>query len=169
MNAKIVFYGVDNSGKTTACNQLAEIFKRDGYSVQLFNSKGPRSATDMLYRMSQFTTSPAEIAISDRFSAFEEIVYGPLIRGANQFHDQMDLLLEYVKRIDLFVYCCPPDEVINNYGTREQMDGVIEKAERIKWMFDYFIPAMFNIKDKMEVYDWTKDNLEILVKKRLFK
>ena len=123
MNTKIIVVGMDNTGKTTLVNQLKEFYK-----CESIKSPGPNyTRQEMIDEIKKDLDLPNKV-ILERFSILEELVYGNVLRNHSKFRlDDMDWVRDYDF---IIVYCRPEDEVIYNFGDREQMDGVIkEKIE----------------------------------------
>ena len=167
MTKTIVVYGCDNSGKTTACQNLEEILLERGYRVKVIHSPGPVSAVEMVKFMAENTINDPniDIRILDRFPAIEEPVYGPLIRGENKLKDFKNLCMLFMDQVDRFIYCDPGISSVENWGDREQMDGVKENAKLIRDSYIalvYQYPALIEAK----VYNWKKtgtDGLKSLI------
>lgn len=165
MTKTIVVYGCDNSGKTTACQNLEEILTERGYRVKVIHSPGPVSAADMINFMAENTKNDTniDIRILDRFPAIEEPVYGPLLRDKNKLADFKSLCNLYMDQVDRFIYCDPGISSVNNWGAREQMDGVKENVNVIRDMYIalvYEYPALLHT----SVYNWKKSGTDGLRK-----
>lgn len=165
-NKRIVIYGCDNSGKSTACEKAKKILEGKGLTAEVIHSCGPLSANEQLYFMADKTNNQeVDVVVFDRFPAIEEIVYGPIIRGENKLSKYETQCRMYMDRISLFIFCCPPFETITNWGDREQMDGVKERAERIVMAYYNKVPGVYpGISYRTVEYDWTKDGDEGLEK-----
>jgi len=126
----IVIFGCDNTGKTTLASQLVDYLNEDvDYVAEAIHSLGPNKTYDEMMTFMQEKLLPVNskhTRIFDRFPFIEESIYGPLLRGENKFVgvNVKDLL----DKVDLFVYCYPGLFTILNWGDREQMDGVKERA-----------------------------------------
>ena len=121
---KVVIFGCDNTGKSTLGKYLAEYF--EGKCV---HSPGVVPLEQMKEFMETNLNSD-EVIFFDRFPIIEEKVYGPLLRGDNQFKED-----EYNKslldKVDLFIYCNPKFFSILNWGTRDQYPGIKENVLEI--------------------------------------
>lgn len=167
MTKTIVVYGCDNSGKTTACKNLEEILTERGYRVKVIHSPGPVPAADMINFMAENTKNDPDIDIRilDRFPAIEEPVYGPLLRNENKLADFHGLCRYYMDKVDRFIYCDPGISSVNNWGTREQMEGVKENVNVIR---DMYIALVYKYPTLAwaQIYNWKKtgtDGLRNLV------
>lgn len=148
---KIIVVGMDNTGKTTLCNSLAS---KTGY--KLVTPMGPGFPRESMLDNILLYMNKGESIIFERFSIFEEMVYGKILRGKSKFtYDDIELIRKYHPVI---IYCRPSNETIFNFGTREQMPGVIEQKEKLVKAWDDLI---FNTLTGFKVikYDWTKDKL----------
>lgn len=129
----IIVLGFDNSGKTTLTGQLQQLYD---YTVQ--GSTGPVSKQVQLDFINQAITNQDPI-IYERFPYFEELVYGPALRGKSNF-EKYDLLWVYLKQWNpIIIYCRPEPEVIFDFGDREQMGGVIERSSELLMRWDTLI------------------------------
>ena len=100
--------------------------------------------------------------ILERFSILEELVYGNVLRNHSKFRlDDMDWVRDYDF---IIVYCRPEDELIYNFGDREQMAGVIEEKEKLVEAWDNLIIDLARMGFVIIPYDWTKMNLDSITK-----
>ena len=169
MKFNIVVYGCDNSGKTTLCNQIASYLKEnEGLNAYVTHSIGPGNVISHANFMSDILQDKKdpylEIQLLDRFPIIEEFVCGSILRNYDSFRNLPEAVLRYMGKIFLFVHCDPPYEVIENWGSREQMDGVKENAYK---MYDLYkaVSENFHIEPRTLVYDYTKDDPRVLAKR----
>ena len=157
MNIKIIVVGMDNTGKTTLVNQLKEFYK-----CESIKSPGPNyTRQEMIDEIKKDLDLPNKV-ILERFSILEELVYGNVLRNHSKFGlDDMDWVRDYDF---IIVYCRPEDEVIYNFGDREQMAGVIEEKEKLVEAWDNLIIDLARIGFVIIPYDWTKMNLDSITK-----
>lgn len=157
MNTKIIVVGMDNTGKTTLVNQLKEFYK-----CESIKSPGPNyTRQEMIDEIKKDLDLPNKV-ILERFSILEELVYGNVLRNHSKFTiDDMDWVRDYDF---IIVYCRPGDEVIYNFGDREQMAGVIEEKEKLVEAWDNLIIDLARIGFVIIPYDWTKMNLNSITK-----
>lgn len=157
MNTKIIVVGMDNTGKTTLVNQLKEFYK-----CESIKSPGPNyTRQEMIDEIKKDLDLPNKV-ILERFSILEELVYGNVLRNHSKFRiDDMDWVRDYDF---IIVYCRPEDEVIYNFGDREQMTGVIEEKEKLVEAWDNLIIDLARIGFVIIPYDWTKMNLDSITK-----
>jgi len=148
---KIIVCGMDNTGKTTLCNSLEA---KTGFKV--VPPMGPGFSKEIMMDNILLYMNKWESVIFERFSIFEEMIYGKVLRGKSKF-DYSDII-SVQKYNPVIVYCRPPKDVIFNFGDRSQMDGVIEQKEKLLKEWDNLI---YNTLEKFKIieYDWTKDKL----------
>lgn len=162
-NKKIVIFGTDNSGKTTLANNIMEKFP--GFRV--IKSLGPATLEQQISYMDK-NLSSEENLIFDRFPIIEEFTCGKVLRNKNNF-EGMDIKL-FLDKVDLFIYCNPGLNNIQNWGSREQMDGIkfnIVKLYEAYWEMPLKIlyDTNNNIMDRLIIYDWSRDNDEVLMQR----
>lgn len=128
---KVIVLGMDNTGKTTLCQELSELL---GY--EHVNSLGPKVSYEEMANFLKEKFTSEEPMVFERLCFFEEMVYGPILRGESKFH--WDDPYSYILRdsAPIIVYCRPPMKRIFNFGDREQMEGVIEQKEKLLLAFD---------------------------------
>ena len=152
MDSKIIVVGMDNTGKTTLVNQLCEF-----YGCESIKSLGPGySREEMIDEVKRKLELPNRVVL-ERFSILEELVYGKVLRNDSKFTiEDMELVRDYDF---IIVYCRPEDEVIYNFGDREQMEGVIEQRVKLVEEWDRLIIELARKGFVITVYDWTKHRL----------
>ena len=128
----IIVEGMDNSGKTTLAEHLAEKFK-----LPLMHS--PKIRENMIQdALTILTLNPN--AVMDRFSVISEVIYGPTLRRKIIFDTFVTRWIFYMDKLaqckPLIFYCRPPDEKIFDYGDREQMEGVKEHDKELLGAYD---------------------------------
>lgn len=155
MDSKIIVVGMDNTGKTTLVNQLCEY-----YNCESIKSLGPGySRREMIDEVKRKLELPGKV-ILERFSILEECVYGNVLRNDSKFTlNDMDWLRDYDFTI---IYCRPEDEVIYNFGDREQMEGVIEQRVKLVQYWDDLIIKLSQMGFVVIPYDWTKMSLDVI-------
>lgn len=158
MDLKIIVVGMDNTGKTTLVNQLSEYFE-----CESIKSLGPGySRQEMIDEVKRKLELPG-IKILERFSILEECVYGKVLRNNQKFTlDDMDWIRDYDFVI---IYCRPDDDVIYNFGDREQMVGVIEEKDKLVKEFDDLMIEVARRGFVVIPYDWTKMNYGSIIEK----
>ena len=159
MNKKIVLFGTDNSGKTTLGKTLAKELEGK-YLPPL----GPSPYSIQVSYLNTYLNESGVI-IFDRFPLIEEEVCGPIFRGKSNFanipSEQYD---QYIKAIDLFVFCNPGLEAILNWGEREQMNGVKENIINLLTGYSVWFKMLKDHGEKVVEYNWRvpEDYLRIL-------
>lgn len=166
MKFNLVVFGCDNSGKTTLCNDICNYFNSIGditrtkVTSSVVHSLGAVNKFKQIKFMSDMLVESdkreLEIQIFDRFPIIEEFICGNILRGLDQF--EMDHYLKSVLlgKITFFIYCKPPYEKVENWGTREQMEGVKENARDMYKAYG-MVPKKFDIAQRTIEYDYTKD------------
>lgn len=148
---KIIVCGMDNTGKTTLCKELA--YKLDAIHIP---SRGPNRSRDEMLHEIIYNMEKTENVVFERFPIFEELIYGKILRGKSKFtFNEIDQIKKYKPVI---IYCRPESHVIFDFGQREQMTGVIEKKEELLKAWDQLIYDSLT-GFKIIKYDWTKDSL----------
>ena len=148
---KIIVCGMDNTGKTTLCNSLSV---KTGFKVARLGGPGS-SRESMMDDILLYMNDPKSV-IFERFPIFEEMVYGKVLRGKSKFnYSDLEAIRKYKPAI---IYCRPSDDVIFNFGSREQMKGVIEHKEKLLKEWDNLIIDTVT-GFKIIRYDYTKDKL----------
>jgi thymidylate kinase len=121
----IIVEGMDNSGKTTLVNYLAETF-----NLPVIHSPGPKADLNYFMVEAMMTELKNEQVIYDRFPAFSERVYGPILRGRDHIQERYLVLLAALK--PYIIHCDPGlHTVLSTIKDREQMEGVEDQAERL--------------------------------------
>lgn len=152
---KIIVCGMDNTGKTTLCNRLSVL---TGFKV--VSPMGPGFTKESMMDNINLYLNKYESIIFERFSIFEEMVYGKVLRGESKFnYSDIESIRKYKP---IIIYCRPRNETIFNFGTREQMKGVIEQKEKLLKEWDDLI---FNTLEGFKVikFDWQKDKISKLI------
>lgn len=155
---KIIIIGMDNSGKTTLANKLSESL---GYPlVVTFKGTKPEMKECMLKNLIH------KNVIFERFPLFDELVYGNILRGGSKFtlSDEIYDLLKKDKNLCI-IYCRPSKDNILNFGSREQMKGVIEQSNDliVAWDMLFLNRLMVDFRGRCIRYDYelqTVDNLK---------
>lgn len=138
----IIVLGMDNTGKSTLTQSLAKEL-----NGEVVNSMGPGTEKEQqqwVIKQVCDNLRNGNNLIHDRFTCFEEMVYGKVLRGGkSNFSLQDNYYVDLVKSMKpIIIYARPPREVIFNFGTREQMEGVIEHSEKLLEAYDELIREM---------------------------
>lgn len=135
----LIVEGMDNAGKTTLAKKLQEKFDLK----EIVKSPGPVSyrklfifADKWLSLMEKLVLKTEKINkypfLHDRFPAFSDQVYGPVLRGINPFNelDEGKWLMGRLMNVrPAVIYCRPVTETIIKFDEdQEQMEGVKDHA-----------------------------------------
>lgn len=153
----IVVEGMDNSGKTTLVRQISSRF-----NLPIQPSLGPPTPVKALEILSDFMVARG-LKVYDRLVAFSDTVYGPPIRGRVVTDPiQWTWIYRVLRQKPFIIYCRPPEDRILNFGDREQMDGVVEKAKALLGSYDALFQSIedfFGIAS-FAYYDYTDPSSE---------
>lgn len=159
----IIVCGMDNSGKSTLVANLRSYINGDerlyGNKIASGGIKDYKEQSSWIKDqiiMGIMELKTHHVRIYDRFTLIEENVYGPVLRNTSHFSSN-HLLWDAFKIWDpLIIYCRPSTKLIQDFGDREQMDGVIEKSNALIKAYDELIfRLMGNSELDIVVYDWT--------------
>lgn len=155
----LIVLGMDNTGKSTLTKKLAELSKG-----KVVNSMGPGSQSEqrdwVVTQISKSLDKGGTSFIHDRFTCFEEMIYGKVLRGGvSNFSLQKDPYVNLLKSIKpVIIYTRPDDKTIFNFGDREQMEGVIDNSKELLKAYDELIREMRSLGWTILQYDYTKQN-----------
>lgn len=177
----VVIEGMDNSGKTTLAQNLLEHFQLPPECY--IHSPGPDNPFRMASRILEMTNCSNLPLLWDRIHCISDQVYSEVLGRPNWFNGPTPELEnpavigyyppEVAERRKAFtycfeswihflgirptvIYCRPPIEKILNFGDREQMSGVKDKAAILVLAYDSFMSKLRGIYDVNLVrYDWT--------------
>jgi len=127
--------GFDNTGKTTLVKRLAEEFGL----TYLHSPSEYKNRFDLMVNWAITELGSKKRAIYDRFSPITDQVYGPVLRGGTPYlNDKRAMIVvELLKNTPhLIIYTRPSRQRIFQFGEREQMNGVIEQAEKLLSRYD---------------------------------
>lgn len=151
----IVVYGCDNSGKTTLCNQLIT-YLNDVVNVKAKYTKslGPATMSDQATFMNKHIQDETwDVEVFDRFPIIEEDVCGNVLRHSNHFASHPYYSLMVLNQITLFIHCDPGMDAINEWGDREQMEGIKENAKALREAYEAYA-AIKGITPRVIKYNW---------------
>lgn len=159
MERKIVIIGMDNTGKTTLVNDMKNLLNVEG-----IKSPGPNFTKEEMYNEVITNLSREELVILERFAIIEEIIYGEILRNAPKFNFE-DLMQIEEKYHPIFIYCRPKKKDVFNFGERDQMEGVIERSEKLLEGFDNLYNKMIQKDFDIFRYDFNVSTPEEMVLK----
>lgn len=159
MERKIVIIGMDNTGKTTLVNNMKNIL-----NIKSIKSPGPDFTKEEMYNEVITNLSREELVILERFAIIEEIIYGEILRNAPKFNFE-DLMQIEEKYHPIFIYCRPKKKDVFNFGERDQMEGVIERSEKLLEGFDNLYNKMIQKDFDIFRYDFNVSTPEEMVLK----
>lgn len=156
---KVIVIGMDNTGKSTLCENLAKELK-----LEHLHSLGYKPSKETLLNFMAYNLTNEKDVIFERFSFFDEIIYGPVLRYYTKFNIGDDFYYNLLEKEPYIIYCRPEDNVIFNWGNREQMDGVIEHEQELLNRWDALVDILKEDGFKVIDYDYTKDSTSKLIK-----
>jgi hypothetical protein len=158
MGKAIIVIGFDDTGKTT----LVEYLHHRISLSMCVKSPGPVSREDQLKYITDGLQSERPI-IMERCPAFDELVYGTVLRGKSNF-EYKDDVWGLIKVFDpLIIYCRPSDRSIFNFGEREQYEGVIENSIELLEEWDKTFHLIQHSGFRVFKYNWESDESQMLL------
>lgn len=150
--ALIIVEGMDNTGKSTLIQTLAEEFRLPTARTY----KKPDSSKEIHIWDAWCNSCPRPL-ILDRHPAISDLVYGPLLRGIT--YSGLGLA-QNVREGNYLIYCRPSIDVINSsMGERDQLEGVPENAHKLLHAYDYLMEELH----PDVIYDYTQtEEIDIL-------
>lgn len=131
----IIVEGMDNTGKTTLIQSLAEHFRLPTARTY----RKPDSSTE-IHQWDAWCTHCPYPLILDRHPAISDMIYGPRLRGVTYSGFG---LAQRTHENNFIIYCRPPkNKIIQTINERDQLEGVAE-----------------NLSDLLSDYDNTMDML----------
>lgn len=142
--ALIITEGMDNAGKSTLIQSLAEEFRLPTARTY----KKPNSSLE-IHQWDAWAHHCPEHLILDRHPAISDFIYGPLLRGVT--YSGLALAQNVSERAYL-VYCRPASAFIHaTMHERDQLAGVAENTDKLIALYDNL---MEDLKPDF-VYDYT--------------
>ena len=154
---KIIVLGMDNTGKTTLCAKLHEELKLPSIS-----SCGPKKTKEEMINFLNGIFDNWPDFVMDRCCFFEEMVYGNVLRNQSNFSYRDKELLNRFSDVNI-IYCRPNVKTIKNWKKREQMEGVIEEADKLLNQYDKVLKKAKKHGLYIIKYNYKKDNLEDVI------
>ena len=155
---KVLVLGMDNTGKTTLCEYL-----RDKQDFRLIKSCGPNKSKEQMEKYIYENLTKDGYLVFERFCFFEEMVYGSILRGESKFTFSDDIFQFILESGSKIIYCRPDIETIKNWKNREQMEGVIEKADELIEKWDKVINKARKRGMKVIKYNYKKDDMSEVI------
>ncbi len=152
-----VVEGADNSGKTTLAQRLAKKLGAIYVKGEYIN----KPEIEVIRFHTWLWCSPSDrIVICDRHPIVSDPIYAQTVRGKSS--PLSPGFCEGMEQYYNIIYCRPPKMSILNFGSREQMEGVITQASILvdaydRWWF-HQQPKLAQLA-RVE-YDWTVSDEE---------
>lgn len=141
----IIIEGMDNTGKTTLGNSLAQAL-----GIEVKHSTRPTNMEEAFSFSQELVDNINQPSVNDRCSIIGELVYGQVLRGKSLFEvHNWDWVIRLCSVNPLIIYCNPQKEVIFNWGDREQMEGVIPNKERLYTRYQFVMKHVKEIQSIM--------------------
>lgn len=150
----IIIDGMDNTGKTTLAHKLADRFELP----YLHSPSEYKYDFNRMFGWAIRELGSEVRAIYDRFSPITDMIYGPVLRGGTPYlTDQRGIAIRELLRSTphIIIYCRPPRDVILDFGTREQMEGVIDHSVKLLESYDRYMHKLRETGHNIVVYDYT--------------
>lgn len=148
----IIIEGMDNSGKSTLVQRLAEDLKL--CKVATYHKP---SSFKMIQEYDSWLTSSPQPIIMDRHPMISDLVYGKVLRGFSYVTEEQSKAWAAKHKI---IYCRPPTSFILNFGERDQLEGVKENALKLMLMYEMYMEDIEHIIYDHTNYEGVKNALE---------
>ena len=155
---KIIVIGMDNTGKSTLCEQLSKEL-----NLEHLHSLGYKPPREHLLAFMGYNLVNDKDVIFERFSYFDEIIYGPVLREESKFDLDDDFYMTIYRENPKIIYCRPPRKVIFNWGEREQMEGIIDNSVELLSRWDSLAELLKMDGFDIIHYDYTRENISDLI------
>lgn len=127
----IIVLGFDNTGKTTLVEELS-----NHLNLEVIPSRGQAKKEEQVQWIEE-QIERNKVVIHERFTLFEEIIYGNFVRSTPKFTIDNVLVEKLLrKKNPIIIYTRPSKEAVMRFGDRPQMKGVIEQASQLLNAFD---------------------------------
>jgi len=150
---KLLILGMDNTGKTTLAKELSTAL-----NIKVVNSLGPNATKEEMENFILENVMSPEDLIFERFSFFEEMVYGKILRDGSKFSFKSPIFKNILNSDVEIIYCRPDKGTIKNWKCREQMPGVIDESDKLIKRYDKIIRKVKKHGIKVIKYNYTKEN-----------
>ena len=155
MKKLILIVGMDNTGKTTLADKLSKQYnvEKTNWDYSLYKNLTKEEYLNKF----QDKMFKDDLVIFERFTPIEEQIYGNVLRGKSkfEFNDVKDILETYHPYI---IYCRPDNKTILNWNDREQMEGVVEKSEKLIKGFDELMKDLLLLPNSVFIFDFYRYN-----------
>ena len=165
----IVIEGMDNTGKTTLAQRLSK-----DLGIRYRHNDRYECVDDALEYLLKHTLPLSAPVIIDRLTPISEAIYGKVLRGQSMFMGlHMASLSALLNTGNCVVMCKPPLDAVQEFGDREQMEGVIDHSKSLYRCYDlmktflnmlsdtgvkeynYLVPQQYD-----EVFSFVSDKVE---------
>ena len=161
----IIVDGVDNTGKTTLAQELAE-----KYDLPLRKSTGPQKDNPEIVKEFIYSTLERDLqdeVIYDRHALITEKVYGPVLRGKNvleEIEDSYYLLYMFKQTRPLIIYTVlPAEEIKATFEERDQLEGVYENVDELYRRFNKLAGQLRSAGFQVIKYNYKGDDKDKLM------
>lgn len=134
----VIIEGMDNSGKSTLAQILSEEFH-----MCLVKTYQKPSSTVGIYKYDEWLESCPQRIIMDRHPMISDFIYGRVLRGFSYIDERIS---QDWSKNHLIIYCRPSEEIILDFGTRNQMKGVVEQAIKLLLTYDMYMETISHIR-----------------------
>lgn len=154
----IILEGPDNSGKSTLAAQLSKKIKWDVEHSQRLQ----RPMSSIAHSTIQLRNRPI---IQDRVYALSEYVYSRALKREPDI-DLKSVMLDFMARHYLVIFCRPSNVAILANNGREQMEGVVGNHMQIIREYDFLRNEMTRFSNSTVItYDYETMNPDMLIEK----
>lgn len=158
----IIVEGMDNSGKTVLVNKLAEELRLVQVRNNIRHPQSPADLNNYFLSILNLDRSLSKGLILDRWPPISEPIYGEVLRGTNPMGQRIKANYHRCIRNEaMLIWCRPPNSTLLDFGSREQMFGVIEKADQLIEAYDREMEFISEYL-KLHIYDYTVDSYNLL-------
>lgn len=139
----IIVEGMDNTGKSTLIQTLAEEFKLPTARTY----KKPDGSKE-IHTWDAWCNSCPHPLILDRHPAISDLIYGPILRGITYSGRG---LAQDVREGNFLIYCRPSIHAIKQtMNDRDQLAGVPENTQKLVDAYDELLGDL----NPNTIYDW---------------
>ncbi len=146
-----VVEGMDNTGKTTLVQRLAEELNLCRVSTYC-----KPKLQEHIWDYDAWLRCCPQPLIMDRHPYVSELVYGSVLNRAPLVTEAQTRKWAE-SRIAKIIYCRPPNENVLNFGDRPQMGGVVQNAVKLLTMYDMLFETVPHIQYHWGNYEEVKN------------